>query len=234
MSAAAPRRDATVARSRDPVSAPLPTTAPQAIADFLRDVRVGVEDGPDPLRRPSAPLPLCRPPCGRRSRRSSPACAADTTRMSGASTRPRRGGVPVLRPPLRVLVAAGDRGVRNVPAHGRALIVANHAGSLFPFDATMMTMALMKEHPLPRWPRFMVRPGRTRASVPFEPSCAASGRSRRAPREHRPARARRARHRLRPAGLRAARRSGAGADRSPARLSACRSGGSSFWCRSTT
>ena len=47
-------------------------------------------------------------------------------------------------------------GVRNVPAHGRALLVANHAGSIFPFDATMMTVALMKEHPLPRWPRFMV------------------------------------------------------------------------------
>jgi 1-acyl-sn-glycerol-3-phosphate acyltransferase len=47
-------------------------------------------------------------------------------------------------------------GVVNVPAHGRALLVANHAGSLFPFDATMMTMAIMKRHPLPRWPRFMV------------------------------------------------------------------------------
>ena len=32
----------------------------------------------------------------------------------------------------------------------------NHAGSLFPFDASMMTMAMMREHPLPRWPRFMV------------------------------------------------------------------------------
>jgi 1-acyl-sn-glycerol-3-phosphate acyltransferase len=47
-------------------------------------------------------------------------------------------------------------GVRNVPAHGRALVVANHAGSIFPFDAAMMTVALMKEHPLPRWPRFML------------------------------------------------------------------------------
>ena len=47
-------------------------------------------------------------------------------------------------------------GVENVPAHGRAMLVANHAGSLFPFDASMMTLAIMKEHPLPRWPRFMV------------------------------------------------------------------------------
>ncbi len=50
----------------------------------------------------------------------------------------------------------GVSGVRNVPSHGRALLVANHGGSIFPFDATMMTMAVMREHPLPRWPRFMV------------------------------------------------------------------------------
>ncbi len=47
-------------------------------------------------------------------------------------------------------------GVENVPAHGRAMLVSNHAGSLFPFDASMITGAIMKEHPLPRWPRFMV------------------------------------------------------------------------------
>src|SRR5215216_1395748 len=44
----------------------------------------------------------------------------------------------------------------RVPSHGRALIVSNHAGSLFPFDASMITGAIMKEHPLPRWPKFMV------------------------------------------------------------------------------
>jgi 1-acyl-sn-glycerol-3-phosphate acyltransferase len=47
-------------------------------------------------------------------------------------------------------------GLHNVPSHGRALIVSNHAGSLFPFDASMITGAIMKEHPLPRWPKFMV------------------------------------------------------------------------------
>jgi len=36
------------------------------------------------------------------------------------------------------------------------MLVSNHAGSLFPFDASMITGAIMKEHPLPRWPRFMV------------------------------------------------------------------------------
>lgn len=47
-------------------------------------------------------------------------------------------------------------GAHNVPSHGRGLIVANHAGSIFPFDATMIGVAIMKEHPLPRWARALV------------------------------------------------------------------------------
>jgi 1-acyl-sn-glycerol-3-phosphate acyltransferase len=46
-------------------------------------------------------------------------------------------------------------GVRNVPAHGRAMLAANHAGIL-PWDATMISVGLRREHPLPRHPRFMV------------------------------------------------------------------------------
>ncbi|MEA2397173.1 MAG: hypothetical protein QOK25_729 [Thermoleophilaceae bacterium] len=46
-------------------------------------------------------------------------------------------------------------GVQLVPAHGRALLVANHAGIL-PWDGTMMGVALLREHPLPRQPRFLV------------------------------------------------------------------------------
>jgi 1-acyl-sn-glycerol-3-phosphate acyltransferase len=46
-------------------------------------------------------------------------------------------------------------GTHNVPAHGRALLAANHAGIL-PWDATMISLALLREHPLPRHPRFMV------------------------------------------------------------------------------
>jgi 1-acyl-sn-glycerol-3-phosphate acyltransferase len=47
-------------------------------------------------------------------------------------------------------------GVEHVPAHGRAMLVSNHAGAIFPFDASMITGAIMKRHPLQRWPRFMV------------------------------------------------------------------------------
>lgn len=46
-------------------------------------------------------------------------------------------------------------GVEKVPPHGRVLLVANHAGIL-PWDATMMSVALMRHHPLPRYPRFLV------------------------------------------------------------------------------
>ena len=46
-------------------------------------------------------------------------------------------------------------GARNVPSHGRALLVANHAGIL-PWDATMISVGMLREHPLPRYPRFMV------------------------------------------------------------------------------
>ncbi len=47
-------------------------------------------------------------------------------------------------------------GTLNVPAHGRGLIVSNHSGSLFPFDATMIGVGIMREHPLPRWTRPLV------------------------------------------------------------------------------
>ena len=46
-------------------------------------------------------------------------------------------------------------GMQNVPAHGRALLASNHAGIL-PWDATMISMAILREHPLPRHPRFLV------------------------------------------------------------------------------
>jgi 1-acyl-sn-glycerol-3-phosphate acyltransferase len=47
-------------------------------------------------------------------------------------------------------------GVRNVPSHGRALLVSNHAGSLFPWDGAMIGTGILREHPLPRFTRFLV------------------------------------------------------------------------------
>jgi 1-acyl-sn-glycerol-3-phosphate acyltransferase len=47
-------------------------------------------------------------------------------------------------------------GILNVPSHGRALLVGNHAGSLFPWDAFMIGTAILEEHPLPRFARYLV------------------------------------------------------------------------------
>jgi 1-acyl-sn-glycerol-3-phosphate acyltransferase len=46
-------------------------------------------------------------------------------------------------------------GVPLVPSHGRAMLVANHAGIL-PWDAAMIAVAIQRDHPLPRYPRFTV------------------------------------------------------------------------------
>lgn len=46
-------------------------------------------------------------------------------------------------------------GVQHVPGHGRALLVANHAG-VVPWDATMIGVSILRHHPLPRYARFLV------------------------------------------------------------------------------
>ncbi len=46
-------------------------------------------------------------------------------------------------------------GVTNVPARGRALLVANHAG-IVPYDGAMIRTAILAEHPQPRHARMLV------------------------------------------------------------------------------
>ena len=46
-------------------------------------------------------------------------------------------------------------GVINVPASGRALLVANHAG-IVPYDGAMIRTAILAEHPHPRHARMLV------------------------------------------------------------------------------
>jgi 1-acyl-sn-glycerol-3-phosphate acyltransferase len=64
-----------------------------------------------------------------------------------------------LRPLLNFLYERWWRvqttGVENVPAAGRAMLVSNHAGIL-PWDGTMVSLAIQREHPQPRLPRFLV------------------------------------------------------------------------------
>jgi 1-acyl-sn-glycerol-3-phosphate acyltransferase len=136
---------------------PPPSIENDALVDFLKQVRTGVEGGLDPFtaaQRAAGNLP-----------RAVAATAERLLHRLRGEYREDEWGFdedfaeamfPLFRFLYEVWWRVDTDGVRNVPVDGRALLVANHAGALFPFDASMMTVALMKEHPLPRWPRFLV------------------------------------------------------------------------------
>jgi 1-acyl-sn-glycerol-3-phosphate acyltransferase len=134
-----------------------PQATAESVADFLRRVRTGIEDGLDPVTatsRATDELP----------QRLARAMELLTRRVRGDYYEDEWGFdeefAEAVYPLFEFLYDAWWRvepkGVRNVPAHGRALLVSNHAGALFPFDASMILLAIMKEHPLPRWARFLV------------------------------------------------------------------------------
>jgi 1-acyl-sn-glycerol-3-phosphate acyltransferase len=127
------------------------------LAAFLRRLRSGVEEGLDPLNaaeRAATGLPrTLRHSVERMARRMRGDYHEDEW---GFDEEFAEAAYPLFEFLYDVWWRVTATGVRNVPSHGRALLAANHAGSLFPFDASMMTAAIMKEHPLPRWPRFMV------------------------------------------------------------------------------
>jgi 1-acyl-sn-glycerol-3-phosphate acyltransferase len=130
---------------------------PEALADFLRRVRLGVEDGLDPLS------------AAEQAATALPDRVRDGLEVLGRRIRGEyqedewgfdeefaEAVYPLFEFLYEVWWRVEVEGVRNVPSHGRALLVSNHAGSIFPFDASMILAAIMKEHPLPRWARFMV------------------------------------------------------------------------------
>jgi 1-acyl-sn-glycerol-3-phosphate acyltransferase len=129
----------------------------ESVADFLRRVRTGIEGGLDPVtaaNRAADELP----------QRLARLVQLLSRRVRGDYHEDEWGFdeefAEAVYPMFEFLYDAWWRvdaiGVRNVPAHGRALLVSNHAGSLFPFDASMILLAIMKQHPLPRWARFLV------------------------------------------------------------------------------
>ncbi len=139
-------------RQADPAQA----TA-ESVADFLRRVRTGIEDGLDPMtaaNRAADELP----------QRLARAAELVSRRLRGEYHEDGWGFdeefaeavYPLFEFLYDVWWRVEAEGVRNVPAHGRALLVSNHAGALFPFDASMILLAIMKQHPLPRWARFLV------------------------------------------------------------------------------
>jgi 1-acyl-sn-glycerol-3-phosphate acyltransferase len=129
----------------------------EAMADFLRRMRLGIEDGLDPMAAAQEAV-------GELPRSLRDAVDRISRRLRGEYHEDEWGFdeefAEAVYPFFQFLYEFWWRveaeGVRNVPSHGRALLVSNHAGSLFPFDASMILGAIMTEHPLPRWPRFMV------------------------------------------------------------------------------
>src|SRR2546421_3999682 len=63
--------------------------------------------------------------------------------------------LPIFKALYRDYWRVETSGMENVPASGRALLVANHAGVL-PWDATMIKTSLFVEHPHPRHARALV------------------------------------------------------------------------------
>jgi len=139
------------------MSAPPTTSLPEAASRFLRGVRTAIDGGLDPLaaaEAASSELPKSlRDAIGRMSQRMRGEYHEDEW---GFDEEFAEAAYPFFELLYDHWWRVEADGVDNVPSHGRAMLVSNHAGSLFPFDASMITGAIMKRHALPRWPRFMV------------------------------------------------------------------------------
>jgi hypothetical protein len=140
-------------------------SGPELVVDFLHDVRTDVEAGTDPLlaiQRAVATLPI----------RVRDAVEAVLRQLRGHGQLDEHGFDEQLAEALFGLVElgydvwwrGGIGGIGNVPAHGGALLVANRAPLPAPIVAALIATAIMKRHPLPRWPRFMT--GETALALP--------------------------------------------------------------------
>ncbi|MEK6250724.1 MAG: lysophospholipid acyltransferase family protein [Actinomycetota bacterium] len=145
------------ATSETPMAGERPVEAVAGTAEFLRRVRSGLNDGLDPMsaaERAAVALPkTLRDSVQRMGRRMAGRYHEDEW---GFDEEFAEAVYPFFEFLYDFWWRVQATGVENVPSHGRALVVSNHSGSLFPFDATMLVGAIMKEHPLPRWPRPMV------------------------------------------------------------------------------
>jgi 1-acyl-sn-glycerol-3-phosphate acyltransferase len=63
--------------------------------------------------------------------------------------------IPALKPLYDKWFRTEISGISNVPDTGGALIVANHAGGLWPLDAAMLAVGIHEEHPAQRFLRLL-------------------------------------------------------------------------------
>jgi 1-acyl-sn-glycerol-3-phosphate acyltransferase len=133
------------------------TSTAAGAAEFLARMRAGLDDGLDPMsaaEQAANALPKSlRDSVARMSRRLAGEYHEDEW---GFDEEFAEAAYPVFEFLYDVWWRVQASGVGNVPSHGRGLIVSNHSGSLFPFDATMLGVSIMREHPLPRWTRPLV------------------------------------------------------------------------------
>jgi 1-acyl-sn-glycerol-3-phosphate acyltransferase len=134
-----------------------PAEAVAGTADFLRRLRSGIDDGLDPMgaaERAAVALPKrLRAAVERMGRRMAGRYHEDEW---GFDEEFAEAAYPFFEFLYEVWWRVQTSGIEHVPSHGRAMLVSNHSGSVFPFDATMLGVAIMKEHALPRWTRPMV------------------------------------------------------------------------------
>jgi 1-acyl-sn-glycerol-3-phosphate acyltransferase len=130
---------------------------PESVVEFLRGLRHGVEQGLGPLsaaQRAAGGMPEAfQDALQRAAHRMRGDYAEDEW---GFDEEFAESVTPLFEFLYDVWWRVKSTGLDNVPAQGRVMLVANHAGSLFPFDASMMAAAIRNQHPAPRWPRFMV------------------------------------------------------------------------------
>jgi 1-acyl-sn-glycerol-3-phosphate acyltransferase len=63
--------------------------------------------------------------------------------------------LPVLKPLYNKWFRTEVSGISNIPDSGGALIVANHAGGIWPLDAAMLAVGIHEEHPAHRFLRLL-------------------------------------------------------------------------------
>ncbi len=127
-----------------------------AAVGFLRRLREGVESGSDPVSAVASAVGGLPGDAQEGIDKAMRRLAGDYTEDEWGFD---EGFAEAMFPLLEFMYERWWRvqveGTVNVPSHGPALMVANHAG-IVPWDGIMMGTAILKEHPLPRYPRFLV------------------------------------------------------------------------------